>query len=671
MATATATAGSSSSSTKSSSSSSRSSISTVPVLIAGGGPVGLFEAYLLTKLGIPVRVIEREMSISPLSKALGIQARSLEIFQMAGIVDKFLERGRPLTDFNIYIGTKKVAILPVLGGQNTHYSFGLFLEQAKTSEILVEELEKMGVKVDHGWELLDTKVVEGDAQEGAEPQKTNKTYVETTIRRALSGDNTAADEKKVIGDVNPFAEQDDKEYEYQVVRSEYLVAADGGRSTVRHKLNIEFPGRTLDHKTMMWDGTCECDVEFQGVTFIHGVNNKTMMAFPLANGNIRVSVEAGDMEPGEDLSKTLEGLSVEKFEELASAIVAPNKFKVKETGWLTIFKINERRAEHFVHQNRIFLAGDAAHVHSPAGGQGMNTGLQDAHNLAWKLAFVINGVAPESLLETYEEREPMADRAIALSSKLLQNNRRTGYVFQMLRRVFYAVAPLVIAVGRTFSYAPEVSMLNVRYQENALNKAHATQPVPYTEFQVGARAQDGLLRPLKSTTDMPEETAQLRVHELTAGIGRFQVLVFTSDMLASVRGTAVAIQGINTTNAKELEYNIESYMSRWRTKWSYGSNMQDGHHDKDLFKIHIIAGSVTASENSKSLDALASKSVGDGRVYMDNTKEVHQRYGLGWSSGAGGIVVIRPDSHIGFRVNGAGEQAWEDVHEYFSSILAL
>ncbi|KAF9151296.1 hypothetical protein BGX20_005450, partial [Mortierella sp. AD010] len=304
--------------------------SSVPVLIAGAGPVGLFEAFLLTKLGIQVRIIEREMAPSPLSKALGMQPRSLEIFEMAGIVNKFLESGKPLPSFNLCHGSERMASIKpdVMAHSDSHYNSGMILEQAKTSEILVEELEKVGVKVDYGWELLDTKVVE--EYEGGKTSgsgKKTKTYVETKIRRALSNDNTVQDEKNYLGGINLLEDQDDKEYEIQVVRSEYLVATDGGRSTVRHKLNIGFPGRTLDFKTMMWDGTYESDLEFAG---------------------IMISVDAGKLDPNEDLSKTMENLTVEKFEKLVSECIAPATFKVKTTSWLTIYKINERRAEHFV-----------------------------------------------------------------------------------------------------------------------------------------------------------------------------------------------------------------------------------------------------------------------------------------------------------------------------------
>ncbi|KAF9149170.1 hypothetical protein BGX20_006119, partial [Mortierella sp. AD010] len=150
---------SSSSSLSASSTCSTITTSSVPVLIAGAGPVGLFEAFLLTKLGIQVRIIERDMAMSPLSKALVMQPRSLEVLDMVGIIDKFLERGEQLSSINLYHGSKHAATLKpfTMTDNNSHYNIGLILEQARTSEILVKELEKVGVKVDYGWELLDTK----------------------------------------------------------------------------------------------------------------------------------------------------------------------------------------------------------------------------------------------------------------------------------------------------------------------------------------------------------------------------------------------------------------------------------------------------------------------------------------------------------------------------------
>jgi 2-polyprenyl-6-methoxyphenol hydroxylase-like FAD-dependent oxidoreductase len=220
---------------------------TIPVFISGAGPVGLYEALLLTQLGIPVRIIEREARISPDSRALGLHARTMEIFQFTGIVDPFQEQGKRISEVHYYSNARLVGAMPVIQApEHSKYSSLLILEQAATSEIILKKLRALGVEVEYGWELLDTKVVEGGV-EGEED-------VETTIRRVLKGDNV------IRGGTGPNEEQKGKENDVQVVRSKYLVACDGGRSTVRHKINIGFPGRTLSHKSLMWDGYCECDI---------------------------------------------------------------------------------------------------------------------------------------------------------------------------------------------------------------------------------------------------------------------------------------------------------------------------------------------------------------------------------------------------------------------------
>ncbi|KAF9575301.1 hypothetical protein EC968_003653 [Mortierella alpina] len=641
---------------------SSSSASSVPVLISGAGPVGLFEAYLLTKQGIQVRVIERERAICPLSKANAVHARTLEIFQFTGLIDEFLRRGFPMTDIKMLIGGQHKATIQALAGADTHYGFALFLEQLRTSEILLEELVKLGVQVDFGWELLDTQVVEA-GEDGQE-----ESYVETIIRRTLSGDDTSAFEKAFVGRVDPMEEQEGKTYETQTVRSQYLVAADGGRSTVRHKLNINFPGRTIPQRFFMWDGTFESDCDLSGVSFISGTNHTTMQVLPLTNGDARVLVEEIDSDETEDIATTLSNLTAEKFEEMASACIAPSTFKIKTTAWLTCFRVNERRADNFTYKNRIFLMGDAAHVHSPAGGQGLNTGLHDAHNLAWKLALVLNKVASESLLATYEEeRQAMADRAIELSSKTLQQDRDNGVVGQIKKRLLYTFAPYLMMVMKALHVEPEAAMLDVRYSENFINQRHATQLPPRSEHQVGVRAKDGPLCTLGFTSNS-NEPSQLRVHDLMLGISRFHILVFVSDTLKFTTHAGVPNQETCTVSFKELALNINDHLAQWRRKWAYSSNLNDGYQDKDLFKVHIITSTlVPGSPNN--LDVMFKKNVGEGRLYLDHTKAVHEKYGFAWQGGSGGLVVVRPDSYLGYRVNGTHTQAWEDVDQYLSSVL--
>jgi 2-polyprenyl-6-methoxyphenol hydroxylase-like FAD-dependent oxidoreductase len=227
----------------------------IPVLISGAGPVGTLAAVLLTRLGIPCRLIERERTVSPMSKALSMHARTLEILDQIGLIDQFLAKGHPISHFNVYFN-RTLTYFPGLVNSISYYNYALFLEQIKTTAILTEALESLGQKVDRGWELMDTKVVE----------ENGKSWVETTIRRALDGSNIRTTESKILGVVELDEEQTGKEYETEVVRSEYLIAADGGKSVVRHKVNIPFLGRTLENRVILFDGHVETDLDLSNIT---------------------------------------------------------------------------------------------------------------------------------------------------------------------------------------------------------------------------------------------------------------------------------------------------------------------------------------------------------------------------------------------------------------------
>ncbi|KAF9439314.1 hypothetical protein BGZ76_003844 [Entomortierella beljakovae] len=654
----------------------------VPVLISGAGPSGIYAAILLTKLNIPCRIIERYHDISPLSKALVIHSRTLEIFAISGILDKFLERGDALSEFHAYNGSKLAGAFPALKNTESHYDFGLFLEQFRTTAILSEEFEALGQKIDRGWELMDTKVVED----------TGKSFVETTIRRAIDGTNIRKTESKVLGVVEEDPEEKGKKYEIQVVRSEYLIASDGGKSVVRHKLNIPFPGRTLDNNIIIYDGHVESEIPFKNVTAINGVNNRLMAAFPMQDGIVRIILDQGVITPEEHASLKSEDLTVEEFERLASACIAPAKLKCLDCSWLTYYRVNERQAEHFGYKNRIFLAGDAAHVHSPAGGQGMNTGLQDSFNLTWKLALVMHGIAPQSLLETYEsERKPVADGIIKLTAKILEVGLAHDIFTRTMRRIVFTIAPYIFPYVPTPRANP-VTMLTIGYTDNSLNQRSKSQGSIGDEFQVGRRARDGSLQeiPKHDTEPAFSENSSVRLHELISGPGIFHIIVFTSDMLLTTSSPKKSIKGVEVTTSEELATNTETYLNGWRSKWAYKTfkkmatssafadpNLivvpENGTSDK-LFMVHTLASDLSVPPSNypsglKNNDALCVKNIGDGKLYLDHAGVVHEKYGVAAKYGPGAIVVVRPDSYIGYRVLGANKTSWDEIDQYFTSIL--
>ncbi|KAG0249611.1 hypothetical protein DFQ27_009908 [Actinomortierella ambigua] len=614
-------------------------VSDVDVLIAGAGPVGLLASILLTRMGISHRLIERELNESPLTRALGLHARTMEMFAIIGLLDQFLEAGDRVRELNAYIHGKLALQLTRLDKLESTYNFALFIDQVRTGKILNDELMRLNRKVERGWELHDTEV--NDDQD----------VVVTKIRRALDGNNTRTTESKVTGWLEPGEEEEGKQYEYETVRSKFLIAADGGRSVVRHKLNIPFSGRTLTNRMILYDGLVDTSVKLKQMNFIVGGNKRTFGVFPLSDNRVRVIFADGLIDP----SKPDTGVpSLEEFKRLASETAAPLKFDIKTVEWLTYYRVNERVADNFWHKGRIFLVGDACHVHSPSGGQGLNTGLQDAFNLSWKIALVTKGLAKPDILATYEhERRPIAKSIVALSAQTFQYMFPRTWFARVVRDIVFRTAPHIIPLMPATSNQSRVSMLSHRYHDNVLNQKHPTQTAPSEDFTVGTRARDGPLRTL--TADDREEQKTFKLHDLLGGPGVFHIVVFAADKLQNVKV------------AKQLSHDAAVYLSRWRKRWQLVPH-------KPMFQMHILAAktdSLMADDMIKDClrQSFLNKQKGDARLYADNDGLVHSRYGLSTSLGAGAIVVLRPDSYIGFRVLGTTNMAFDDVEAYFTSFL--
>jgi len=231
---------------------------------------------LLAKLGVASRIIERDITLSPLSKAIGIHARTLELFKLTDkdLFKRFEDESWENLSMRFYFGGNLTADVSPIPSKDSEFTVPWMLMQSRTVEILTEEYEKTGMgRVDRGWELYDTKVVEQekavenreDGSVKATTTTTTTSWVETTIRRAIEGTNERKGERDALGVVDMAAEDEDKQYVTKVVRSEYLIGADGGRSTVRHRLNIPFPGRTRDYNLILFDGCVETELSTSSI----------------------------------------------------------------------------------------------------------------------------------------------------------------------------------------------------------------------------------------------------------------------------------------------------------------------------------------------------------------------------------------------------------------------
>lgn len=344
-------------------------MSELPVLIVGAGPTGLMMACELKRHDIPFRIIDKKPEPTKGSNATWIQTRTLEIFDIIGIVDRFLKIGHKCEAINFYAKEKALANIPLTEIDST-YPFILMLPQSETERLLNEKLQESKVHVERSLELVNIK-------------QTNQGVV-STIQLA-NGDT-------------------------ENITSDWIIACDGANSTVREKCQISFPGQDLSEQFMVADAkmssslpTNEIHVFFDKGT-IFPEKGTLFSAFPWGSKEYRLSANLYLESPRQTFTE-------QEVREVVAERTYGN-YIVDTVSWISPFWIHSKIVDQ-MQQGPIFLAGDAADIHSPAGGQGMNTGIQDAFNLAWKLALVIKRKANSSLLNSYqEERFPIVKNIV-------------------------------------------------------------------------------------------------------------------------------------------------------------------------------------------------------------------------------------------------------------------
>jgi 2-polyprenyl-6-methoxyphenol hydroxylase-like FAD-dependent oxidoreductase len=399
------------------------------VLIVGAGPTGLVLALWLTRLGVRVRIIDQTAEPGTTSRALAVQARTLELYRQIDLADAVVERGHKLVAGNLWVAGLHASrfVFGAMGEGLSPYSYALIFPQDEHERLLIDRLAESHVKVERQTELVDFDQANG------------------RVRARL---------KRPDGSI-------------EACTAAYIVGCDGARSRVREALGIGFPGGVYAHLFYV------ADVEASGATMngeVHVALDATdfLAVFPLTDcsrarliGTVRTEAEHQN-----------DGLS---WHDVSKRVIEWMRIDVARVNWFSTYRVHHRVADHF-RMDRAFILGDAAHIHSPVGGQGMNTGIGDAVNLAWKIAAVMRGHANASMLDSYElERIKFARQLVATTDRAFTGVTSDSALARMVRlKIIPLLLPQLfkVATVRRFMFRT-VSQTAVNYRGSSLSVGRA------------------------------------------------------------------------------------------------------------------------------------------------------------------------------------------------------
>jgi 2-polyprenyl-6-methoxyphenol hydroxylase-like FAD-dependent oxidoreductase len=406
-----------------------SSIHEIDVLIVGAGPTGLVLALWLTRRGVRVKIVDKTAEPGTTSRALAVQARTLELYRQIGLANAVVEGGWRVFSGNLWVAGKRVAHFDFgdMGAGISQFPQPVIFPQDQHERLLVERLSALGVGVERRTEFV-----------GFED---SATHVKARLKRPDGSE--------------------------EICEAAYLAGCDGAHSAVRETLKIGFPGGLYNHLFYV------ADVEASGVVM---------------NGEIHVDFDPSDFLAvfplkGRDRARLIGTVSADaehwhenlSWDDVSRHIIERMRINVERVNWFSTYRVHHRVADHFA-KGRAFLLGDAAHIHSPVGGQGMNTGIGDAVNLAWKLVDVMHRRASTSLLDSYEpERIGFARRLVATTDRAFTGVTSSGSIARRLRmNIAPRVVPLLFKLPpfRRFVFRT-ISQTAVNYRGSSLSEGHA------------------------------------------------------------------------------------------------------------------------------------------------------------------------------------------------------
>jgi 2-polyprenyl-6-methoxyphenol hydroxylase-like FAD-dependent oxidoreductase len=534
-------------------------------LIVGAGPVGLTIAAHLHRHGIGCRIVDRSPQPSPYSKALVLWPRTLEMLDALGLAETFAATGMLLGSARIYGGARLLVRL-ALDLADTRFPRALMLAQNETERLLTEHLTRAGIVIERPVELL------GLADAGDQVQAT-------------------------LGHVDGREE---------ICRCDWLLGCDGAHSTVRHAIGAEFTGHAEPNDWMLADCRVEGPIPQDELSLFwhaHGV----LAFFPFASGRCRVIADLGPARgKGRPPDPTLADVQAALDER------GPAGVRLSEPHWLSGFRINERKVADY-RRGRVFLAGDAAHIHSPAGGQGMNTGMQDAWNLAWKLALVQRGAAQAALLDSYSPERSQVGEAV------LRNAARLTWLATMRNPLGRLLRNRLVGLLGSFGaprgqFARGLSELDIHYRASPLNGENSGRRWARRNIRPGDRLPDIRL-------NLPAQGGEQWLFRLLHRPCHHLLLLPAVDEPLGLPALADILQRVATAYPNSIEPHL------------------------------IVPGNMELA-------------VADGQPFTWHDPDGTVRRLLGARATA--LVLVRPDGYVGYRAQPA---LWDGLQAYLSRYL--
>ncbi|KAL5513394.1 hypothetical protein ACEPAH_3793 [Sanghuangporus vaninii] len=621
--------------------------SNVDVLIIGAGPAGLMAGNALVRAGVNVRVVDKRPKKVSAGQADGIQPRTTEVFQSYGIAEPLIRQGNQMHLAAFYNpspsgGITRDGRASDVSAPNARYPFEITLHQGAIEAIFLDSMRQYGLQIDRP--IIPTAIKLDDRPEVLE--SLDSYPVEITL--------------------NHFTDEQEETSETEIVHAKYVLGADGAHSWVRGQLNFTMDGEQTDYVWGVVDMIPETTdfPDIRNRVAIHSTNGSCMV-IPREGDVVRLYIQLSDDDAREVINakgridKTR--WTPQRLMAIAKRSFQPYTIEFpEEVNWWTLYIIGQRVASSFSLKERIFIAGDACHTHSPKAGQGMNASMNDSHNLAWKITHVLRGWADPSILKTYElERRKYAQDLIDFDrkfAKLFSGKPRTeenhdGVTHDEFLAAFQQFGGFTSGIG--IQYSP--SQLTHPDNQSLASQVEIGKRMPP---QIVLCAANG--RPYELQDFLPSDT-------------RFKLIVFAGDLDAQVQRGRVEAFAAGLGRAGGV---LERFGDRGRGS---KSGQEEGGEKKgmakgkkpweDVFEILTIMAGKKETVNYTSVPAVLRSHW--TKVFVDDIDTQGLRGGRAYLtfgiSPEGAVVVVRPDGYVGMVASLEGGAA--DIETYFTKFM--